>query len=308
MTVSAIQDGSWNDPATWEGGHIPGTGDVVELNGHTITDDVASIACSSVTNANGGQLLIDLSVGDLAIYANLMADVIPLALVTGSVHTLTVSTVRGGTVQGAHGLINNGTGNIAATTSTGGSPTESDYWGDGCHGIINNSTGLITVGDAIGGDGIEWCHGVLNNSTGAVAATNAVGGDSGYSNDSYGICNLGGGPVTAANSTGGNGYACFGLYNLQLAVVNVTNANGGPSTYSIGVYDAGNGLLTVKNVAGGLYDSAFGIKCGGNAANCVVTGNLIYKNEVPIQGHFTYTPDPGAFIQFGDSLKFIQQP
>ena len=54
FTVRSVKDGAWSDPATWTGGHVPQSGDVVQVRaGEMVTYDVISDATIRMIHVAG---------------------------------------------------------------------------------------------------------------------------------------------------------------------------------------------------------------------------------------------------------------
>lgn len=119
--IRAIANGDWSNPATWNGGTIPGPGDRAYSNTFTVTVD-SDRTCTQVSNAAGGGG----SVGGLFVLA---AGV-----------TLTADILGGAT---------NGSSGTAAVVCSYSSPSSANIVGNITGGGSNNARGVDVTGTGI---------------------------------------------------------------------------------------------------------------------------------------------------------------
>ena len=184
----AVANGNWSNPATWNGGTLPGNEDDVYANGKTVTIDIDLVESYSVlsirttagsTAAAGGTFQITASrtiefvAGGSGIVAGTKTcvqlnhttpDEVVIRWATGGSGVI----ARGGSSTYAYGIDNTSSGSVTVTGDvTGGS-------GGSARGINNYSTGSVTVtGNVTGGTGYG-AYGIDNTSTGSVTVTGNV--------------------------------------------------------------------------------------------------------------------------------------
>ncbi len=190
----AVATGNWSNPATWDGGTLPGPGDDVRSNGFTVTINQSITVLSIQTTAaspavaGGGFTLNTTTFNNLTLTCNIQC---------GTTTCLTVS----GT--GVVNIIGNSTGGI----------------GNGSNGIgVANTPTINITGNLTGGtgQGNSGCSGLFITGSvgGTVNLTGNCTGGSGGSNQNNGYCGAG---VIAAtlNMTGiaygGSGFGAAGI-------------------------------------------------------------------------------------------------
>lgn len=150
-TITAAQNGNWSNPNTWNGGVVPGNGDIADLNGFIVAMDISTIPASGtllslISPAKAGQLTVALNtLGNCAINATTITagtNTTGLINVSGAAPTATLTitgNVTGGSASSAYGACNTSTGTITITGNvTGGSASRAA-------GAYNYSTGEIIL-------------------------------------------------------------------------------------------------------------------------------------------------------------------
>ena len=250
----AVQDGNWSNPATWNDGTLPQSGDDVYADGKTVTIDqdinVLSIRTTQRSGgASGGGFTVNAARTITCTGSGIVAgSTVCLTLAAGNYNTTITANVTGGSGDRAYGINNASTGSVTVTGNvTGGS-------GDRAYGINNASTGSVTVtGNVTGSNGGDHPHGINNASTGSVIVT--------------------------GNVTGGSGYYAFGIYNASTGSVTVTgNVTGGGGYYALGINNASTGSVTVTGTAH--YGKGFPAIYSSYAGTLIVTGDC-YADPAP---------------------------
>lgn len=178
----------------------PGDGDYADLNGYTLTMDIAVFPASGTLSnlespAKSGRLSVDLnSVGNRIINAGTIragSNPSNFINITGTTYILTINAqqIIGGTNSGNLCVQNNNaaTVNINCPWIIGGGAISA------AHAIQNQSTGIINiVGNVHGGAGSNY--GVNNLSTGTINITGNVAGSE-YTKDGIGVNNYSTGQI-----------------------------------------------------------------------------------------------------------------
>jgi hypothetical protein len=227
----AVQNGNWSNPATWDGGTLPGDGDDVYTDGKVVTIDIdlvgqyrpASLyARNRGGGTNGGYFNVNTTrqIGEPGY---------PVYVYGPDVNNY------------SHGCID-----FSATSATLTVYGEITGGSGYCYGIYNSSTGTVTVtGNVIGGSG-EYSYGIRNSSSGTVTVTgNATGGSGSYacgtSNNSTGTI------IVTGNITGGSGGSAYGIVNWGSGTVTVTgNVSGGINGNAYGINNTSLGIVTIN--------------------------------------------------------------
>ncbi len=264
-TITAAGTGNWSAGATWNGGVVPGNGDIADLNGFDITMDIATIPAAGtllgITAAgNAGTLVIGSAAGANVINATTMT-----AGTKGTAGTFQYSnttadslTVNGNIVgcavgaTTAYGLVKTAAGKTLAVNGniTGGG-------GLGNMGLVSSVSGTVTVvGTLLGGSG-SAAHAYRQGS----AITINITGD----------------------IKGGTGSTCYGLslYTNSIVVNHISgNLYGGSGGGSFGIYDsnATPATITLSNDCNLIHG----------------TGGVAYVGKPP-----TWTPAAGAYEDWG---------
>jgi len=224
----AVATGVW-EAATFNGGTLPGVGDIVHANGYTVTidQDITVAALSTrvgVTAAAGGGFTV--SSADRTIRANLYSGTTNCLTCSASSGTFTLHGWSYGsdTTAGVYALRSTGAGLVVAYGHA---------FGDVGHGINVSSTGhLYLYGDAVGGIAYN-CAGIhaSGSSSGhgyvfGTARSHATGlGPGAYGSSSGTSCVI----VQAAEQGAGGGWHSQGrvlfndFNNIAFGVRNAAN-------------------------------------------------------------------------------------
>jgi len=255
LIVSAAS-GNFNAGGTWVGGIVPTIGDEARAStGHTITI-TANATCDEVSNAGTGIFTLNDGVTLTANVTNksttasrncvqFTADLPAIGYIIGN--------CIGGTVTGAQGAINSGTGTLNVTgNSVAGS-------GSFSVGVNNSGTGTTNItGNVTAGSGAN-AHGAYVT-TGILNITGSVTGGStstpfGARLEGAGTLNITGN-VTASSVSGGVSHLSANGF------VNITgNVTAGAGASSIGVFNESTGLVTINGICtGGTTNGAAGVR------------------------------------------------
>lgn len=231
----AVKSGNWSDPATWNGGTLPGAEDVVRPNGFTVEIDqdievIALRANASAPIVSGGTfsivtvedtriiradinlpgtsatvVTINASSGDIVIYGNLQAYLTASKAVlhnsTAFLHIIG-NVIGGDSANQAHGLVVGG----AATVVIDGFVMSPASWGYPPYGVYVTAAANITInGDVIGGasHGFYSTAGCILTVNGDVYGSTLAGGGSGiYCTHSAAIIDINGAVVGSLSAAG----------------------------------------------------------------------------------------------------------
>ena len=193
----AVASGNWSNPATWNGGTLPGAGDDVYADGLTVTVDISPTFATVRTQQRsggtegGGFTLTD----GVVLPGDAIAGTTPCLTFSGTASATLAGSATGGSGVDDYGAYNVSIGTLTiGLNATGGS-------GSSCHGAFNNSTGTITIGGEAATGGND-SRGAFNNSTGTITiGLNAISTTSGIGayNNSSGTLTIG------LSATGGLG-------------------------------------------------------------------------------------------------------
>lgn len=166
-TITSAASGDWDDPATWAGGGVPGTGDTAKISGHAVAL-VADVTVTSVEIEGGGTLALNgsklTSSGDVTL---------------GGQHD-TPSSISGGTVDvsGELRVQNTAVSNVDVTVTNGSTVFSEALPGDSEASSAWSSSTLTQNG------GLVWFMGhrvtgtlnpVLDDAVLTVTGTNDLG-------------------------------------------------------------------------------------------------------------------------------------
>jgi hypothetical protein len=303
----AVANGNWSNPATWDGGTLPGNGDDVYTDGKTVTIDIDLVgiyrparllARNRGGGTNGGQFVVNTTrqIGESGNSVEIVgADaVIEACKFTGPSGTvLTIyGNIQGGTSAQAWGVHNSSSGSIVIHGNiVAGS-------GNTAMGAYNSSSGSITVnGNILGGSGTS-AYGVQNVSGTIIITGNVTGGSNssanGVNNSSTGIITISG------NVTGGSNSSAYGISNSSTGTV-VINGNVQPTATgqaAVAVYNNSTGYITIN---GDVY--------GGRGAAAVYANNGYIRINGALKWDATYSNSPavdssnnGVIVLNGDVL------
>lgn len=286
-TITAAASGNWSNPVTWTGGVVPAAGDTADLNGFTVTMDVATIPASGTlaaltSPAKAGSLALAMA-GSTAYQIN--ATAITAGTKNGGLiaasgfapsSTLVVNgNLTGGTGASANALLAVGSGDITINGNVvGGS-------GSGADAVYIANVSPLTINGNVtasaGGNGVTTNSGLLNPMT---INGNVVGG---AASNKIGI-QYGGASalVVNGNVTGGTGASAAGIYavnasggsvtvNGDVSAGSVSSAYGVRNTNGVNVAVTINGTITAGSVgpfAPALYN-------GSTAATYTVNGSVV---------------------------------
>jgi hypothetical protein len=292
----AVASGNWSNPATWDGGTLPGAGDDVYADGKTVTVDISpavAIATVRTQQRSGGTAGGSFPLADgVVLQGDAIAGSTACVTLSGAASAMLAGSVTGGSVINVYGAHNGGTGTLTVgLNAVGGS-------GSAAYGARNNGAGTITVG---------------LNATGG-SETNAAGGYNG-----------GTGTLTVGlNAVGGSGSSASGAWNASTGTLTVgVNATGGSGSAAYGARNNGPGTLTVAGAAvGNDYGSLTnqthqtpGVFTTAGATPCVI-GGIEYGpyGQTPTGGrvHFSSPAPAGAIgwnsagvpVPIGDATGF----
>ena len=175
----AVASGNWSNPATWNGGTLPGNGDDVYTDGKTVTIDIDLVgtyrpdkllARNRGGGTNGGRFDVTTTrqigesgnpvdiIGPDAHYIN------AISFPGASGTTLTIyGNIYGGTSNSSAAVSNNSYGTIIINGNVYGGTYDS-Y----AAGVRNNSSGTITINGNVSGGSNTTNHGASNNSSGTI--------------------------------------------------------------------------------------------------------------------------------------------
>lgn len=144
-SFTSVQNGAWDNPATWGGSTIPAVGDNVTINwGHTVTNSNGSSNVSVNNLINRGSLTF---AGNLAVTGALTIEWNTSLSVGGSLSVASGVTNNGTlTVVDNFSITGNYTNNSGLTTQIGGNASVS--------GLITNNGTMTVEGDVASGNGI----------------------------------------------------------------------------------------------------------------------------------------------------------
>lgn len=247
----AVQSGSWI-AATFDGGTLPGEGDVVYANGYTVSVNVSIVVAALSTRAGttavaGG--VFNASASDLTLRCDLYG---------GGTNCLQISTASGTTqIYGkAYGSGTTSSTYALRITGAGSVNMYGSIFGDIGHGAVITSTGHLSVyGDAIGGVAYT-CTGlhITGSSSGNIylygtARSHGSGVGPGAINASTGAaCIL----IQAAEMGAGTGWPIGGkVYFNDLSNLTVGVRNAAGTLRTIGIKGS-RGPFRTRQVFGGL--------------------------------------------------------
>jgi hypothetical protein len=266
----AVANGNWSNPATWDGGTLPGNGDDVYTDGKTVTIDIDLVGTYRPARlfsgnrgggTNGGTFNVSttIQIGELGNPVDIFGSDVDYSStinfygITGT--TLTIyGNVSGGAYALSFGVRNNSTGTITINGNVSGGTASYD-----AYGALNNSSGTITINGNVSGGTGTYVYGVRNNSTGTIIINGNVFGGSG--NTAHGVLNNSSGTITInGNVSGVNGYNAHGAFNNSSGTITINgNVFGGFGGYAYGVTNGSSGTITINgNVSGGGYHWQYG--------------------------------------------------
>ena len=278
--VYAIRNGNWDNTDTWSvSGYgttfgFPFSADNVYTNNFTVTANQNILVNSLRTTAlapninTGGTFVVDQPFNINSLVGLFAGTTTCLSSVhtTGTVF-LTSTTIVGGSLTNACGVINERVGSLNVIGNITGGTNATAY------GIVNNSTGTVNV---LSGAVLASTAGagVVNNSTGTFifnSPTSIVGGSGTLS---YGALNNStGSMLLSANVIGGSVAGAYGIVNNSTGNLSLSgNVTGGTTvTTAYGAFNNTTGNLTIQ----GNVLAAASPACWNNAAgNLTVVGNV----------------------------------
>ncbi len=300
----AVANGSWSDTGTWDGGTLPGAGDVVHANAFTVTIDQSievdalSIAAGGTAVA-GGTFQIDGSSGASPIVIDLGLGIraadYGTAGVTGTrkrivniLHgapAVTINALSGGflgaTVAYVYGVVvGQAAGNTVITPTSVGpltinGPVSGPTAGNGQPPVrvATGANDLIVNGNVTGGTSTNT-YGVDYQGTGdvTIVAADIIGGSG---SSAYGVNVTGGTVDITGDVTGGSNSSAYGV-NISGGTVDITgDVTGGSGGSAYGVNISGGTVDITGDVTGGSGSNAYGVNVSGSGAkNVSVNGDV----------------------------------
>lgn len=214
-TRYAVTSGLWSDPATWNGGTLPGPGDSVHPNtGNTVTIDqdidvwrLSTFSAGSPPYSGGGFQVLSIPPEGRVLACDIEGMGPVLTVLTSGVIS-GFRTIRGGTTANGVGLA------VSAPNVTIHADVVVGGMGYATHAISSNQTGLTIIANSILGgtaDNSVKPHGVSASGNGVTIVADVVaGGAGGYAMLLSGTglsvtCNsvtagVGGGGISASGS------------------------------------------------------------------------------------------------------------
>lgn len=283
-----VNNGAWSDPATWNGGTLPGVGDDVHLNARTVTLDqnveVASVRTTAGAVATaGGNLSVD-APGVYVITANVIAGSSNVITVANTNVELTIN----GDITGSAT-----TANVAAFNALSSTATRRFYFngaitGGGATNAVacsfSGATEVGVVGTVRSGSG-QNAHGV-NLASGQIDSFTLVGdaigglggnGDAVRIGPSSGSCQA---TITGNVTTIGTGTGVRILASVPVDTVINGDVIGGPVSNGQGVGMQPNTASCTLTINGDVYGgttavgASYGISIGSGGGTLNVPGKV----------------------------------
>lgn len=288
-----IATGVWSNTGIWNGGTLPGTGDIVHANNRNVTIDqdidVIMITTSGGATASGGGGFLCST--NVVIDCDILAASTSCLTLSGSNWTIEIrGDTRGGNVGNSRGvLVNNCTGFQLRSIGNVTGGIGIDAYG---LGIFNsNGTGVI-VGNCFGGSG-STAYGVYSNTAGPkfICSGNIIGG---RTSSSYGMNTTG--PVEVYGYVSGD--IGFGINIVGAATGYVYgDVYGGKGNGIYGVYisAANSALVHYGRSRYGSGTNSFGVRLQGNPSSYYAMSGVFYDNGPSIY----YTSNNGTIFVSG---------
>lgn len=201
----AVANGNWSNPATWDGGTLPGNGDDVYTDGKTVTIDIDLVgtyrpdrllARNRGGGTNGGTFNVT-TTRQIGEPGN------PVAIVGSDTSTNGVINFSG-VSQTTLTIYGNVSGGSASTT----------------YGVHNSSSGTVTINGNVSSGSNNSAYGVYNSSVGTININGNV--SSGNNTSAYGVYNSWSGTINInGNVSGGTNTTAYGVYNFSTGTVTI---------------------------------------------------------------------------------------